>query len=156
MTDCYCFTINNPSEKDIAAILAIDRRYNVIYGREVGKKGTPHLQGMIWNESETRLRRDRVCKWLGGRAHLEVCREFYCSLAYCCKDLCIYSSITLDLEMLTNIIKRAKELHDCNHFVGAIIANCLANPSHENMKNYLDDEFLSSIYMAHLANEAKH
>lgn len=41
------FTLNNYTEEEEKAIAAIECRY-VVYGREVGESGTPHLQGYIY------------------------------------------------------------------------------------------------------------
>lgn len=42
----WCFTLNNYTEAEETALLTLDIKYIVI-GREVGEKGTPHLQGYI-------------------------------------------------------------------------------------------------------------
>lgn len=42
----YCFTLNNPEEGVEEYIQSIECRY-MVYGREVGESGTPHLQGLI-------------------------------------------------------------------------------------------------------------
>lgn len=43
---CFCFTINNYDDSDIEAVRNMDCQY-VIFGYEVGKSGTPHLQGYM-------------------------------------------------------------------------------------------------------------
>lgn len=44
----FCFTLNNYSDDDLAAIIVNEEQYDYIcIGFEVGKKGTPHLQGYI-------------------------------------------------------------------------------------------------------------
>ena len=44
----FCFTLNNYSDDDLAAIIVNEEEYDYIcIGFEVGKKGTPHLQGYI-------------------------------------------------------------------------------------------------------------
>ena len=45
-TTNWCFTLNNYTEEEVASIQALDVRY-IIYGKEVGEAGTPHLQGYV-------------------------------------------------------------------------------------------------------------
>ena len=40
-----CFTINNYTDEDIALFTNWDQITYLVYGREVGESGTPHLQG---------------------------------------------------------------------------------------------------------------
>jgi hypothetical protein len=81
----WCFTINNHSGDD-------ERRLNnghddmqyVIYGREIGDNGTPHLQGFVM--FNRRLRMSQVKEYVGQRSHVEVARRVAESIAYCKKD----------------------------------------------------------------------
>ena len=61
--------INNYTPEDEQRIQALQPTY-LVYGREVGEQGTPHLQGfVIW---ETPLRFNACKTQLGNNAHLEV------------------------------------------------------------------------------------
>lgn len=42
----FCFTLNNWSDAEIETIKTIKHKY-LIYGREMGESGTPHLQGYM-------------------------------------------------------------------------------------------------------------
>lgn len=63
----WCFTINNWSEEDVAEIEKCDFKY-CIYGKEIGKEGTHHLQGYI---EFTKVYKMGTIKKLLTRAHLE-------------------------------------------------------------------------------------
>lgn len=43
----WCFTLNNPRDTDEEALQELDFKY-LVYGRETGESGTPHLQGYIY------------------------------------------------------------------------------------------------------------
>lgn len=87
----YCFTVNNWTESDVAAVqaLAIDAQY-VIYGKEVGDAGTPHLQGYVYYKNARSFK--SVKKGLP-RAHIEVARGCpQSNIAYCSKQGDVWSS----------------------------------------------------------------
>lgn len=63
----FCFTINNWKEEDITLAKQIDYKY-IIIGKEVGEKGTPHLQGYV--ELSKQMRLNAVKKFFP-RAHIE-------------------------------------------------------------------------------------
>lgn len=79
----WCFTLNNWVETDLAAIDALACRY-VVYGKETGSSGTPHLQGFVIFDSSLRLSAVRT---LLPRCHLEPARGTSVQAAtYCKKD----------------------------------------------------------------------
>ncbi len=76
----FTFTMNN--YKDTNLVDTIDCKY-IIYGKEVGEQGTPHLQGTIVFPSPRRLA--AVIKKMPG-CHIEVCRSVQHSIEYCKKE----------------------------------------------------------------------
>lgn len=83
----WCFTLNNYTEEEVEAVNNIDCVY-IVYGKEVGESGTPHLQGFVVFQSRKRL---TAVKALLPRAHLEVARGSSEQAAeYCKKDGDIY------------------------------------------------------------------
>lgn len=71
----WCFTINNYNQTDE---VKIDTMFDhghmnyIIYGREIGEQGTPHLQGYV--QFKKKLRLNQVKQMISPRAHLEVSR----------------------------------------------------------------------------------
>lgn len=84
-TKYWCFTMNNYKEEDIERIdrLRSDRGVYVIYGKEVGESGTPHLQGFV--SFPTRKRLTYVVKVIG-QAHFTMARRVDNSIEYCKKE----------------------------------------------------------------------
>lgn len=80
----WCFTLNNFSEDDIEKIKSYKNNY-LIFGKEVGENGTPHLQGYI--EFSTNHKLDRLKKKIHDKAHWEKRRGTASEAAeYCKKD----------------------------------------------------------------------
>lgn len=79
----WCFTLNNYTDKNEESIRNIDCKY-LIYGKEIGEKGTKHLQGYIEFKNGKSL---IACKKLIENAHWE-CRRGTGEQAsnYCKKD----------------------------------------------------------------------
>ena len=76
----WCFTINNPTSPTLPEI---DCRY-LVYGRETGESGTPHLQGLIVFKNAKKF--SQLKKQLP-TAHLEVKRGTFKEASdYCKKD----------------------------------------------------------------------
>lgn len=80
----WCFTLNNFTAQDIDRIAAIEDEVEyLIYGKEVGASGTPHLQGFV--SFKERLRRNQVVAKVG-QAHFTVARNIHHSIEYCKKE----------------------------------------------------------------------
>lgn len=85
----WCFTLNNPTEDETQFLQDYGdggQFEYLVYGREVGESGTPHLQGYVIFNSAVRL--NTVKNRLGSqRLHLEVSRGTPGqAAAYCKKD----------------------------------------------------------------------
>lgn len=64
----WCFTINNYTNNDIEYLNTCLAYQYIIYGKEVGENGTPHLQGYIHFKSAKKF---TTTKKLLQRAHIE-------------------------------------------------------------------------------------
>ena len=51
---CWCFTLNNYNDEDLENIMSAEVQY-LIFGKEVGKEGTPHLQGYVRLNKSVRM-----------------------------------------------------------------------------------------------------
>lgn len=83
-TRSYVFTLNNYCDDDITNIQKIECPY-LIYGKEVGESGTPHLQGFIHFENPRTIKGLKKVKGLE-KAHLEVAIAPKEAIVYCKKD----------------------------------------------------------------------
>lgn len=84
----WCFTINNYNEDDVTALSSLhpSEASYIIFGRERGENGTPHLQGYIEFVKRERLTSIKKIPSLS-RAHLEPRRGTPEAAAeYCRKD----------------------------------------------------------------------
>uniref|UniRef100_UPI00404AECB1 hypothetical protein n=1 Tax=Flavobacterium sp. TaxID=239 RepID=UPI00404AECB1 len=83
----YCFTLNNWESSELSTLTqAFLKKKNLYFviGKEVGKKGTPHLQGYVKHENA-------FCyEWLkkiNNRMHIEKCEgDEKSNIVYCTKD----------------------------------------------------------------------
>jgi len=79
----WAFTLNNYEDVDELTSLP-DGVVYLVYGREVGESGTPHLQGHCsWDR---RIRLTQASRLFSGRAHWSVARVVPNSIKYCKKD----------------------------------------------------------------------
>ena len=76
----FTFTYNNYPSTDL--VDEVPCKY-ILYGKEVGKEGTPHLQGTVTFQSQRTL--PAVIKLLPG-CHVEICRDLLASVEYCKKE----------------------------------------------------------------------
>lgn len=77
------FTLNNYTEQEVERIKELDVDY-IVFGKEVGEQGTPHLQGYLYVRKRLRL---GGCKKLIPRAHFEPQKgSFEQAIEYCKKD----------------------------------------------------------------------
>lgn len=79
----FCYTLNNPKQAEFDALKCIKCKYQVI-GKEIGEKGTPHLQGFIYFENARSFNavRKTIRRW-----HLEICKgNIEQNITYCKKD----------------------------------------------------------------------
>lgn len=82
----YVFTLNNYVDADLQRLrdLAASCRY-LVFGREVGESGTPHLQGFVIFGTSVRF--NRAKRSLGDRCHIEPARGSSRQASdYCKKD----------------------------------------------------------------------
>lgn len=84
----YCFTLNNPTPNDLVLLKNLaddDKCRYLIYGHEVGEKGTYHLQGYVHFHNQIAFKSAKSL--LGGRVHLEKRRgTIEQAIQYCQKD----------------------------------------------------------------------
>ncbi len=81
----WCFTWNNPSHETLVLLLSVlDNREatdSYVFQDEIGKSGTPHLQGYVRWIEKTRPQTMFGENW--SKAHWEACRDPVAAIAYC-------------------------------------------------------------------------
>nr|WPR18691.1 MAG: hypothetical protein [Chemarfal virus 268] len=83
----WVFTLNNYTDEDILMLSTLypDTVKYLVFGREVGAEGTPHLQGFVWFKNLKSFIQAKVC--IGQRAHLEKANGSPAqNRVYCTKD----------------------------------------------------------------------
>jgi len=84
---CWCFTLNNWTGPDVvrlSGLVEAGHAVYVVFGREVGESGTPHLQGFV--KFASRQRFTQAKEFIGGNSHVEVARALQRAVEYCKKD----------------------------------------------------------------------
>lgn len=81
----WVFTINNYTDDDVQKVLSLSTKVEyMIAGYEVGKEGTPHIQGYMYRRNPIR---GKTCRLALPRASLEKARaDALENYAYCSKD----------------------------------------------------------------------
>ena len=80
----WCFTLNNYTQADLDRLSSpLDGVDYIIYGKEVGQSGTPHLQGVVCFAQ--RKRKPQVLAVLG-QCHVELARMLREAIEYCKKE----------------------------------------------------------------------
>jgi len=89
----WCFTFNNYNQKDLETLETTFKSFDINYyfGEEVGKQGTPHLQGFIQSKSKIRpiekLKLNEGIHWEPSRGSVEQ------NIKYCSKDGKIHTNM---------------------------------------------------------------
>jgi len=73
----WCFTLNNYTPGQVEALKEMKCRY-VVFGKEVGASGTPHLQGTIVFANSKSF--SSVKAVLVGSPHIESCKDLQASI----------------------------------------------------------------------------
>lgn len=119
----WCFTLNNYVDADVERLTSVKCKY-IVFGKEIGEKGTPHLQGYVNFSSAKTM---GVAKMLlSMRCHLEKAKgNAEQNRKYCVKDGDFVEVGTLpragrrvDLEKVAGEIAAGKKVDDI----------CLDNP----------------------------
>lgn len=79
----WCLTLNNYTDQEFEELKEVATRFTII-GEEVGKTGTPHLQGFLYFQRKKSLRQ---MKNINPRAHWEMAKgTVQDSVDYCSKE----------------------------------------------------------------------
>jgi len=80
----WCFTLNNYAEADVTRLSSLGNTVDyIIFGKETGDSGTPHLQGFVVFRSRKRL---SAAIAVLGQCHCSIARKISNSIEYCKKE----------------------------------------------------------------------
>lgn len=117
----WCFTLNNYADEDVERLSSLveseERVGYVIFGKEIGESGTPHLQGYVRFERKIRLLPAKAI--IGRNPHMEVARNVNASVQYCKKD-----GDWLEFGVLS--VSRRGERNDLQAFKDAVAGGMLS------------------------------
>jgi hypothetical protein len=84
----YVFTVNNYTEinEDALRYIVPDDASYIVFGREVGESGTPHLQGFVYFNNAKTLTAAKHVLNCGDQPHLERAITLQQAIDYCKKD----------------------------------------------------------------------
>lgn len=110
----WCFTLNNYTQENVDRIIDNSDLFDyIVFGREIGDSGTPHLQGFV--SFPNRVRRTHCVEKIG-QAHFTVARNIDNSIQYCKKDG--------DYVELGTKPSGAGSRNDLESFKNAVIGGC--------------------------------
>lgn len=140
----WCFTLNNYNDEQQQRLreLAADTEF-LIFGREIGAQGTPHLQGFVIFKNQ--LRFNRVQELLPG-CHLSVARTVSQAAEYCRKDGDFeeFGQIPLDTSGKRSDIDRFKEAvenGEVKTFSDALLDHSAVYAKYPNfVHNYIEEK----------------
>lgn len=142
----WCFTLNNYTADDEIAIQSMDAAY-LVYGREIGESGTPHLQGFATYGGKAK--RLSAVRKLIPRAHWEPAKGTSQQASdYCKKDNDYFEKGNVpfpgkrtDLETACDMIKSGKRMYDVvnelpvtavKYHRGLVYINFVLSPEYEH------------------------
>lgn len=117
----WCYTLNNYNDEDVKRLRILaesDECEYMVFGKEVGESGTPHLQGYLILAVKKRM--VQVKKMIGSNAHLEKKRGSADQAAeYCKKDgdfeeygECRGQGRRTDLDKVVSMVKEGKSMQE--------------------------------------------
>lgn len=132
-----CFTMNNYTEKDVAALKACEDYKYIVVGKEIGANGTPHLQGymQLYKRARPSVKLwKKLSDLFEKRPHREAAKGTSAqNFAYCSKDGDYFevgeprkSGTRTDLRAFTDALLAGKTDEDIITGDDDVLISCLA------------------------------